>query len=98
MYVALALVLLSMLILDPGYPPKNELALLADLIVQAQGQSNGHSSPIHSLLHSDLGAQLPLHISLSRPVILRTEQRSPFTELLQKSIRDSHIAPYVLLF
>ena len=92
MYVALAL-LVSLLILDQGYPAKNELDLLADLIAQAQGQSNEQS--IHSLLHSDLGAQLPLHISLSRPVVLRTEQRSSFTELLQKSIRDSHISPYV---
>ncbi|KAJ5117284.1 Endoplasmic reticulum oxidoreductin-1 [Penicillium atrosanguineum] len=77
------------------YPAKNELALLADLIAQAQGHSNGQS--IHSLLHSDLGAQLPLHISLSRPVVLRTEQRSSFTELLQKSIRGSHIAPFSVL-
>ncbi|KAJ5675112.1 uncharacterized protein N7477_005046 [Penicillium maclennaniae] len=74
---------------------KNELALLADLIAQAQGQSNGQS--VHSLLRSDLGAQLPLHISLSRPVVLRTEQRSSFTELLRKSIRDSHIAPFSVL-
>lgn len=95
MCVALALVV-SLLILDTGYPAKNELALLADLIAQARGLDPKEQS-IHSLLHSDLGAQLPLHISLSRPVVLRTEQRRPFTELLQKSIRDSHIAPYVHL-
>lgn len=86
----------SLLILDTGYPAKIELALLAELITQARAH-NSNGGSIHSLLHSDLGAQLPLHISLSRPVVLRTEQRGSFTELLQKSIRDSHIAPYVLL-
>jgi hypothetical protein len=47
----------------------------------------------HSLLHSDLGAQLPLHISLSRPVVLRTEQRASFTERLETVIKTAHIPP-----
>lgn len=78
-----------------GYPAKDALALLADLIAQCQdAEHDGQQKPgIHSLLHSDLGAQLPLHISLSRPVVLRTEQRAPFTETLQKAIQTSHISP-----
>ncbi|CAI7597950.1 unnamed protein product [Penicillium pancosmium] len=51
-------------------------------------------STVHSLLHSDLGAQLPLHISLSRPVILRTEQRASFTEAFSEGVCSSGISPF----
>ncbi|KAJ5875147.1 uncharacterized protein N7473_012494 [Penicillium subrubescens] len=90
------------------YPAKNELALLAELIARAQcpvdlsddidsDVAGSASTPrLHSLLHSDLGAQLPLHISLSAPVVLRTEQRASFTEALTKGIRDSHIPPFTV--
>lgn len=85
-----------------GYPAKDELALLAELIARVQfpvdlSDDSDTASPstprLHSLLHTDLGAQLPLHISLSAPVVLRTEQRASFTEALTKGIRDSHIPP-----
>ncbi|KAJ5922842.1 hypothetical protein N7516_010545 [Penicillium verrucosum] len=81
------------------YPRKDELSLLSDVISQCGNVSDGKvpdekSPTVHSLLHSDLGAQLPLHISLSRPVILRTEQRVLFTEALQKAIHDSHISSF----
>ncbi|OAX79271.1 hypothetical protein ACJ72_06413 [Emergomyces africanus] len=49
---------------------------------------------IHDLLHSDLGAQVPLHISLSRPVVLVTEDRQPFRDLLNDAIRESDIHPF----
>lgn len=79
-----------------GYPAKEELSILAGLIDQS-ATSDGNSSSVHSLLQSDLGAQLPLHISLSRPVVLRTEQRASFTDQLQNAIHDSHIPPCVLV-
>jgi hypothetical protein len=46
---------------------------------------------IHSLLRSELGAQLPLHISLSAPVVLKTEQKSDFEEFVQGKIMESGI-------
>ena len=49
---------------------------------------------MHSLLQSDLGAQLPLHISLSRSLNLRTEQRQPFLDTLEKAISDSSVRPF----
>jgi hypothetical protein len=61
----------------------------------AEVTQDGSGSTVHSLLHSDLGAQLPLHISLSRPVVLRTEQRASFTEALSEGVRSSGISSYV---
>ncbi|KAJ5642902.1 uncharacterized protein N7484_005409 [Penicillium longicatenatum] len=74
------------------YPSKEELVLLGNLIPQSSTSQPG----VQSLLHSDLGAQLPLHISLSRPVVLRTEQRSSFEISLKKEIEESQIAPFAL--
>ena len=51
---------------------------------------------IHSLLKSDFDAHLPLHISLSRPIVLRAEQRQPFLERLSCEIERSGVQPYVL--
>ncbi|KAJ5371940.1 hypothetical protein N7517_003946 [Penicillium concentricum] len=76
------------------YPGKDELSLLEDVISQSENLSDENAPVVHSLLHSDLGAQLPLHISLSRPVILRTEQRALFTEALQNAIHDSHVQSF----
>ncbi len=46
-----------------------------------------------NLLESSLGTPLPLHISLSRPVSLATQQRESFAELLQESIEQSRLRP-----
>ncbi|RAH81074.1 hypothetical protein BO86DRAFT_363609 [Aspergillus japonicus CBS 114.51] len=73
------------------YASKAELTLLSDVILQIQQRS---STKLQSLLHSDLGAQLPLHISLSRPVVLRTEQRQSFVEVFQSAVKQSHVAPF----
>ena len=75
-----------------GYPAREDLKGLQKLISRPPGSQSGNFE-IHSLLHSDLGAQLPLHISLSRPVVLRTEQRTAFSEALQKEIEESRIHP-----
>ncbi|KAJ5179242.1 hypothetical protein N7492_002452 [Penicillium capsulatum] len=78
------------------YPSKQELSCLAPLIAQSrcQNEAKEGASVVESLLYSDLGAQLPLHISLSRPVVLRTEQRSAFTDSLQRALQVSHIKSF----
>ncbi|KAJ5555384.1 hypothetical protein N7535_007819 [Penicillium sp. DV-2018c] len=76
------------------YPTKEELSLLQDILSQCQNLVDKNAQPMHSLLHTDLGAQLPLHISLSRPVVLRTEQRAEFTEALEKEIHDSRVLSF----
>ena len=44
---------------------------------------------VTSLLQNDLGVSLPLHISLSRPLTLRTDQRESFLTQLKNEISES---------
>ncbi|KAF7594969.1 poly(U)-specific 3'-to-5' RNA exonuclease [Aspergillus hancockii] len=76
------------------YPSRDELAILSDVIEQIEGKLGKTNVELHSLLRSDLGAQLPLHISLSRPVVLRTEQRQSFLETFQSAIQDAHVQTF----
>lgn len=46
-----------------------------------------------SSLVSELGAEQPLHVSLSRPNILRTEERARFIDLLEERVRKAKIKP-----
>ncbi|KAM5457662.1 poly(U)-specific 3'-to-5' RNA exonuclease [Microsporum audouinii] len=74
------------------YPNNSELGVLSEIIKRCE-RSALDGMAIHSLLYSDLGAQLPLHISLSRPVVLLTEQRESFLNLFHESIYKSKIQP-----
>lgn len=50
---------------------------------------------IQTLLHNHLGVPLPLHVSLSRPLVLRTEQREAFLDQLQTSISSTGVKGFV---
>ncbi|KAL3479010.1 U6 snRNA phosphodiesterase Usb1 [Aspergillus californicus] len=76
------------------YPSKEELQVLSNIITQAEHTLQGENTKLHSLLHSDLGAQLPLHISLSRPVVLRTEERQPFMDTFQGALQDCDLSAF----
>lgn len=52
---------------------------------------------IQSSLSSDLGAPLPLHISLSRPIGLGTEEKDGFTNSLARAVKSSGIRPYAVI-
>jgi hypothetical protein len=60
------------------------LDLLQTLVAAAD--INGQ---VHSLLRSELGAQLPLHISLSAPLVLKADQKSDFEEVVMGKIMES---------
>ncbi|KAL8678567.1 MAG: hypothetical protein Q9224_007104 [Gallowayella concinna] len=49
---------------------------------------------LQSLLKSELGAGLPLHVSLSRTLMLATHQRRSFTDALQTAIGESGVQPF----
>lgn len=58
-----------------------------------------HFNQIKSLLQDDLGVSLPLHISLSRPLVLTTDQKDTFLTRLKRQIagnsdyRAFHVSP-----
>ncbi|KAI9714230.1 MAG: hypothetical protein M1812_006451 [Candelaria pacifica] len=80
------------------YPTPTESNQISNLINAFETNSAKKESRVQSLLTSDLGARLPLHISLSRPIVLQTEQRQSFTEQLQEKIRKSGVRPFDISF
>lgn len=69
-------------------------ALQTDLQPLLSAASGNHE--LTTFLTSDLGAPLPLHISLSRPFVLRTEQKEMFREALARHIASTAVAPFEL--
>lgn len=51
---------------------------------------------MHSLLLSDLSAPLPLHISLSRSLVLKTDQRDQFLQHTTTNLRDARVRPFTV--
>ncbi|KAK4935052.1 poly(U)-specific 3'-to-5' RNA exonuclease [Elasticomyces elasticus] len=81
------------------YPTQEELAILDQVVNQAgQTQNNGKRTCIHaySFLRSDLGALQPLHISLSAPLVLQTDQREAFEEDISTRIARSRLKAFTV--
>lgn len=51
---------------------------------------------LHSLLSSDLGAALPLHISLSRPLSLPTADKGKYLDAIQESLSRSGVRAFTV--
>lgn len=64
---------------------------MEELVRQAQEADNSAKSvkKVHSSLRSDLDVPLPLHISLSAPLVLKTEQKDALLEDLTAMIASS---------
>jgi hypothetical protein len=62
-------------------------------ILEATLLTENTNVKIHSFLTSDLGAPLPLHISLSRPIGFATQQKEDFVTSLDRAITTSGIRP-----
>jgi hypothetical protein len=56
-----------------------------------QANTNGQ---VLSLLQSKLGAQLPLHISLSAPLVLKAGQKTDFEATVLSKILESGVGPF----
>jgi hypothetical protein len=52
-------------------------------------QGTTTKNDVRSLLQNDLGVALPLHVSLSRPLVLKTEQKDDFFISLKDAISSS---------
>ncbi|KAI7462887.1 hypothetical protein D0860_07119 [Hortaea werneckii] len=79
-------------------PNPEEAQLLAGLIAaqHADDKVAGDQTKIHSLLQNDLGVSLPLHVSLSRPLVLRTEQKDPFLDRMRNAILTSGVHAFTV--
>ena len=70
-----------------GLPSEDSLNRLQRLITRFE-QSRGKAT-VHSFLRSDLDVQQPLHISLSAPLTVKTDQKDDLHEALVTALRDS---------
>ncbi|KAL2135506.1 hypothetical protein VTI74DRAFT_8237 [Chaetomium olivicolor] len=79
------------------HPASQVHALLTELVTSLQAQAKTSSGvEVASFLLSDLGAPQPLHISLSRPIVLSTEQKDNFLADVVGTIRSSGITAFSL--
>lgn len=83
-----------------GFPSQAEasgLTRVLDSVRSARSLravSDDNSSDLHSLLYSDLGVPLPLHISLSRSLALQGDERATFRRRLESAIQNAGIAHF----
>ncbi|WPH01688.1 Hypothetical protein R9X50_00454000 [Acrodontium crateriforme] len=83
------------------HPSPSENRRLGSLIQKQNREHHGTDNtnvdkqPIHSLLQNDLGVPLPLHISLSRPLVLTTNQKDAFLARLKESILDTGVRSFI---
>lgn len=76
-----------------GFPSTEYSSRLSDVLTDLSNAQTPQEHQVHSLLRSELGAELPLHISLSRPIVLLTHQRQPFVDTLTRAISKTNISP-----
>ncbi|KAK5108842.1 hypothetical protein LTR62_007732 [Meristemomyces frigidus] len=75
-------------------PAPEEHRMLASYVVREageHGQSSSSDQRVHSLLTNELGVPLPLHVSLSRPLVLKTEQKETFLKQIRYALSTSHV-------
>jgi hypothetical protein len=63
---------------------------LDSLVRNLNSGSENKNPTVQSLLESELGAEMPLHISLSRSLMLSTDERQRFIEKL-KSVLEEYV-------
>ncbi|KAE8451056.1 hypothetical protein EG329_004728 [Mollisiaceae sp. DMI_Dod_QoI] len=82
------------------YPSTTEYASLNALVSSLKAYTLPEATNLRaqSFLTSDLGTPLPLHISLSRPIGLSTEQKDDFVASLDRAIKSSAIRPFDVSF
>ena len=70
-------------------PSKDELSKLEEVVDQCRVKLEDEAtaeSKIHSLLRSSLHVQLPLHVSLSAPLMLKTDQKDDFVTAVEAAV------------
>lgn len=70
-------------------------SLILSIANVAKVEENGENR-VQSLLASDLGAPLPLHVSLSRPIGFLTDQKEPFLTSLTHYLKACGVRPFTV--
>lgn len=84
------------------YPSPSGVVLLEHIISQVAANTTSDAAiphkdaSIHTFLRSDLGALLPLHISLSAPLVVRTEQKSLFEDSLGAQLKRFPVSAFTV--
>ncbi|KAL6904849.1 hypothetical protein GGI43DRAFT_292126 [Trichoderma evansii] len=81
------------------YVEWHPLAKQQEKLVQLISRVNediGSQIKLHSFMASDLGAPLPLHISLSRPISLTTSNKEQFLEQISSAIHTSSVHQFAV--
>lgn len=73
-----------------GHPSPTQHEVLAGLIDSLRAKVD---YKLHSLLVSDTSAPQPLHVSLSRPIVLSTDNKTDFLAKISDSISSSGVKP-----
>ncbi|KAK5992458.1 U6 snRNA phosphodiesterase 1 [Cladobotryum mycophilum] len=69
------------------HPTRAQYDVLVQLVNQVD-KALGRGLQLHNFLTSDLGAPLPLHISLSRPIALSTSNKDEYLDKVSSAIRN----------
>ncbi|TLD06106.1 uncharacterized protein PgNI_08628 [Pyricularia grisea] len=69
------------------FPSQAQCDVLSALVSALRSDGHQAGAELHSFLTSDLGTPLPLHISLSRPFVLTTEQKDNFLSRVPGALR-----------
>ncbi|KAI0545554.1 U6 snRNA phosphodiesterase Usb1 [Xylaria curta] len=80
----------------PNPTERTTLTTFLSTLQSSLTSSSTNPITITSFLTSDLGTPQPLHISLSRPIVLSTSQKDDFQTDLESGIRSSGITPFEL--
>ncbi|KAJ2893793.1 snrna phosphodiesterase [Zalerion maritima] len=75
------------------HPTQDQHEALSALLAQISNKL-GEGVELFPLLQSDLGAPLPLHISLSRPLSLTTSNKDNFLESIRKAMQRCGVSPF----
>ncbi|KIW00992.1 uncharacterized protein PV09_07511 [Verruconis gallopava] len=76
------------------HPGRDAVRLLQGIVDRATDAS----STVHTLLQSDLGAPLPLHVSLSRSLALHTDQREAFLSRVRGHVAAAAVRAFDVRF
>ncbi|KAK5700171.1 poly(U)-specific 3'-to-5' RNA exonuclease [Elasticomyces elasticus] len=73
------------------YNPNPKESEQLSQVIASEQQVQGVGCKVQSLLHNDLGVSLPLHVSLSRPLSLGTEQKDLFLGQTKQAVSSSSV-------